>query len=38
VVRNLAVSEVLVKAIEGLDLEYPKPVEGIEGLKIPPSG
>jgi PPK2 family polyphosphate:nucleotide phosphotransferase len=36
--RNLAVSAVLVKALEELDLGYPKPVDGIAGFKIPPAG
>jgi PPK2 family polyphosphate:nucleotide phosphotransferase len=32
--RNLAVSQVLVDTLEALDLSYPPPAEGMEGLKI----
>jgi PPK2 family polyphosphate:nucleotide phosphotransferase len=32
--RNLAVSQVLVDTLESLDLRYPEPEEGLEGLKV----
>ena len=32
--RNWAVSDVIVRTIETLDLKYPKPIEGIEKFKI----
>lgn len=32
--RNLAVSEVLVRTLEGMDLKYPKPAEGLDKLKF----
>ena len=32
--RNWAVSEIVVRTLESLDLKYPKPIEGIEKFKI----
>ena len=32
--RNLAVSQVLVDTLESLDLRYPEPEEGLDGLKV----
>jgi len=33
--RNLAVSEILIRTLEGLDLRYPDPVPNIESYTIP---
>lgn len=32
--RNLIVSQVLIEALEGLKMEYPDPVDGIENIRI----
>jgi polyphosphate kinase 2 (PPK2 family) len=32
--RNLAISEIVVGALDDLNPQYPKPAAGIEGLKI----
>ena len=32
--RNLVVSQVIVETLQGLDLSYPDPEEGIEGLEV----
>ncbi|MEM9291430.1 MAG: polyphosphate kinase 2 family protein [Acidobacteriota bacterium] len=33
--RNLCASEILLEVLEGLDLEYPKPIEALESYVIP---
>ena len=32
--RNLVVSQILIDTLEGLDLRYPEPEEGLEGIVI----
>lgn len=32
--KNWVISDTIVRTLEGLDLKYPKPVEGIENLKV----
>jgi PPK2 family polyphosphate:nucleotide phosphotransferase len=33
--RNIAVSEILIKTLEGLDMSYPPPAEGLDQIVIP---
>jgi PPK2 family polyphosphate:nucleotide phosphotransferase len=36
--RNLVVAQVLVDTLEGMDLQFPPPVENIKSFEIPPAG